>query len=394
MFLSASCSKVGCVPKKIMFNAAHAAEIIHDAAQYGFTVGPVKFDWATLKASRDAYIARLNKVYESNLDNQKVTHVEGFATFDGTPEEPKVRVGSSVYSADNIVIATGGEPNRLKIPGEEYIIDSDGFFELSTQPKKVAVIGAGYIAVELAGVFNGLGTDTTLFYREGRPLRSFDIMLSQTVSDSMGKSGIKMVPHSTPKEVVKEQNGTLTIHLQNGDKHEGFDVILSAVGRHPNVEQLNVEKVNVRLDKHGFVDVNEWQETSAPGKNIYAVGDVIAYPQLTPVAIATGRRLADRLYGGLPNAKMDFDNVPTVVFSHPPIGTCGMTEDQAICKYGKDNIKIYNSSFVNLWYGPFFGGGTGAKPVTKYKLITLLPDEKVIGLHCIGEGKVLFYCLV
>jgi glutathione reductase (NADPH) len=372
-----------------MFNASYTMEKLVEAKHYGFSLENIKFDWANLKASRDAYIARLNKIYESNLDSQKITHIEDHASFEGTPDDPKVRVGSTLYTADNIVIATGGMPNRLKIPGGEHIIDSDGFFELTTQPKKVALIGAGYIAVELAGVFNGLGTDTTLFFREGRTLRSFDIMLSQSVDQSMRKNGVKMVPHSSPKEIVKEKDGTLTMYTLNGDKHEGFDLILSAVGRHPNVKGLNLEKAGVQLDRQGFIAVDDWQVTTAPGKNIYAVGDVIAFPQLTPVAIATGRRLADRLFGGLPNARMDFDMVPTVVFSHPPIGTCGITEEKALCKYGADNIKIYNSSFVNLWYGPFYGGGVGDKPVTKYKLITLLPDEKVIGLHCIGDGSFL-----
>jgi len=378
-----TCVNVGCVPKKVMYNTAHVAEVIAEAKQFGFTIeGEVKFDWGYIKKARDTYITRLNRIYENNLDGQNIKRIQGYASF---VSKDTVRVGDELFKAKHILVAVGGAADLLGVPGDEYLIDSDGFFELTTQPKKVGVIGAGYIAVELAGVFHSLGTDTTLVVRGDKALRKFDTTISQYLHDSMVKSGLKVVGNGQVKDIVKESDGTLTLNTLSGEVLTGFDVLIRAIGRHPLTEALNLPSANVNVDSKGRIVVDEYQNTSSEG--VYALGDVCGKVELTPMAIAAGRRLSDRLFGNLPNAKADYTMVPTVVFSHPVIGTVGDTEVEAVEKYGKDNLKIYNSTFVNLWYGNYYGGAVGDKPYTKYKLICLLPDEKVVGLHAIGMGS-------
>jgi len=389
-----TCVNVGCVPKKVMFNASHVNEVLHEAKEFGFSVSDVSFNWSKLKAYRDRYISRLNGIYVSGLDKLNVTHIDGFASFID-PQTIKV-VGAdkekeTILRGKHILIAVGGAPNGLGVPGEELAIDSDGFFLLETQPKKAAVIGAGYIAVELAGVFNGLGTDTSLFVRGDKALRNFDAMLSTQLDANMKKAGIKINTESIIKELVKEADGTVTVHLESGLSFSGFDCVLSAIGRHPLVEALNLSSANVALTSDsdsgstGYIQVDDYQNTTQPG--VYALGDVCGKIELTPMAIAAGRRLADRLFGNQPNAKADYTNVPTVVFSHPVIGTCGLTEQEAEKEYGQENLKIYTSGFVNLWYGPYFEGGPGDKPISKYKLICEGPTQRVVGLHMIGMGS-------
>jgi glutathione reductase (NADPH) len=350
---------------------------------YRFNVGDVSFDWAKIKRSRDTYIARLNGIYESGLDKLNIKRVAGTAVF---VDEKTVHVeGVGHFTADHICIAVGGKPKKLGIPGSEHMIDSNGFFALETQPKKVAVIGAGYIAVELAGVFNGLGTDTSLFVRQSRALRTFDTMIVETLHQNMTKSGLKVQGGSVPKEVVKESDGSLTLHLENGESFSGFDCILEAIGREPVTHTLALENTGVTVNAQGFIETDAYQNTSQSG--VSALGDVCGKVELTPMAIAAGRRLGDRIHGGILGAKADYEFVPTVVFSHPVIGTCGYTEAEATEKYGAENLKIYNSSFVNLHYGIYFDGGVGDKPISKVKIICFGPDERVVGLHLIGMGS-------
>jgi len=377
-----TCVNVGCVPKKVMFNASHVMEAIHDAKHFGINVEGVSVDWTTLKRSRDRYIQRLNGIYDSGLEKLNITRMKGMASFVG---DKTLIVGDETIRAEKILVAVGGTPNKLPLPGAEYVIDSDGFFELETQPRKVAVLGAGYIAVELAGVFNGLGTDTTLFCRGDKVLRSFDPMLSDALVRTMSKNGPKLVPHSTAAEFRKEEDGTLTIMFTNGTSEGGFDCILTATGRSPLTPFLNLPAVNVATSETGYITVDDYQNTTNP--SIFALGDVTGRVELTPMAIAAGRRLADRLFGNIPDAKADYDNVPTVVFSHPTIGTCGLSEPDARAKYGHEQIKIYTSDFVNLFYGPFFGGEAGDKPVSKYKIICVGKEERVVGLHLFGLGS-------
>lgn len=393
-----TCVNVGCVPKKIMYNAAHVAETIDEATSFSFVGVPKpQFNWGKMKENRDRYIGRLNKIYEDGMDKLSVTRIKGYASFDkvvvgfddpnsGFDGSTTIRIGDKTVQAKHIVIAVGGAPNKLGVPGEELVIDSDGFFALSQQPKKAGVIGAGYIAVEIAGVFNGLGTDTSLFVRGDKALRQFDPMISEHLDKEMQKSGVNIHPQSAIKKITKEEDGTMSVHLINGKKVEGFDCLLAATGRHPATQGLDLEKAGVIVNKMtGYIEVDNFQNTAKP--NIYALGDVCGQVELTPMAVAAGRRLADRVFGGMPSARVSYENVPTVVFSHPVIGTCGLTEPQAAEIYGSHNLKIYTSSFVNLYYGIFFEGGPGDKAISKYKLICAGPEEKVVGLHMIGRAS-------
>ncbi|CAE7781664.1 gor [Symbiodinium microadriaticum] len=234
-------------------------------------------------------------------------------------------------------------------------------------------------------MFNGLGTDTSLFVRKHCALRTFDSMLSSFLDSSMKKAGINVQPGSVVKEVVKEKDGSLTLHLRNGQVHGGFDVILAATGRHPLTASLGLDAAGVATADSGHIVVDEYQNTNVSG--VYALGDVCGNVELTPMAIAAGRRLADRLFGNMPNAKAEYDLVPTVVFSHPVLGTIGLTEQEAREKYPESELKVYTSTFVNLYYGTFLQGEGGEKPLSKYKIICHGPEERVVGLHAIGMGS-------
>jgi len=265
------------------------------------------------------------------------------------------------------------------------IQNSDDFFTLETQPKKAAIIGAGYIAVEIAGVLNGLGTNTSLFVRQNLALRTFDSMISSFLDTCMKKAGIQIEGGSEIASAERAADNTITLHMKNGKTFTGFDFVMAAIGREPLTQSLQLDRVGVDTDFKGYITVDEYQNTSIPG--IYALGDVCGEVELTPMAIAAGRRLADRLFGEMPEAKADYSLVPTVVFSHPVIGTIGLTEEEARRTLGDDMIKVYNSTFVNLYYGCFFGGEAGDKPVTKYKLVCSGVNERVVGLHAIGMAS-------
>ena len=332
-----------------------------------------------MKSARDAYVTRLNGIYANNLKNSGVDMISGTAEFTG---ENSVSVnGRDTYTADKILIAVGGRPWSPNIPGVEHTITSDGFFALEQQPKKVAVIGGGYIGVELAGVFNALGSETHIFTRAPKVLKEFDSFIVEALMREMVKQNLMHHSGMQPSEFIKGSDGKVSIKMENGESHGPFDAVLMAVGRKPLVEPLSLDKAGVVLDKKGFIQVNEFQETST--SNIYALGDVCDLPQLTPTAIAGGRRLADRLFTTSDKSKADYTDVPTVVFSHPTIGTQGLTETQAIAKYGADKIKTYTSTFVNLWYGPWKMEPSD-KPKTAMKLVCLLPEERVIGIHLCG----------
>jgi glutathione reductase (NADPH) len=377
--MGGTCVNVGCVPKKVMFNAATVAEILHDAKQFGFDVTSYKFNWSQLKTARDAYIRRLNGIYIRNLANSNVTVINGMGALAG---DHAVTVGTDTYTAKHILIAVGGKPIMPTLPGIEHCIDSNGFFALETQPGSVGVVGGGYIGVELAGVFHALGTKTELITRGDRPLPTFDNLITTTLMNEMKKQGMTFHPNQSPAEIIKDSNGKLTIKTQSGDILGPYDQVLMATGRKANIDKLNLNAADVKLQKSGFIAVNEFQETSTAG--VLALGDACGSVQLTPMAIAAGRRLADRLFGNIAGAKADYTDVPTVVFSHPVIGTVGLTEAEAKTKYGDDKIKCYSSTFVNLWYGPW-SLEPDQKPKTVMKLVTLLPQEKILGIHMIGN---------
>ena len=379
--LGGTCVNVGCIPKKIMWCASHVNESIHHAAQFGIQVSSSQLHWKQLKEARDKFIVRLNGIYEKGLAGSKVEYLNGYATF-ASPNT--VQVGDKIFKASHIIVAVGGRPHfPSSVPGTEYCISSDGFFDLETQPSSVAVIGGGYIGVELAGVFQGLGTKTDLFTRGDKPLRGFDTYLRDNLMVEMKRQGLSYHPNEKIVSVTKETDGRLTLTTSSGP-HGPYDQILFATGRAPLTEGLNLSAAGVETDSQGRIVVDEFQNTNVPG--VYALGDVCGKVELTPMAIAAGRRLGDRLFGGKATAKADYEFVPTVVFSHPTIGTVGLTEDEAVQKYGKDNIKIYTSTAVNTYYGSW-SVAPEDKPKNYFKLVCLLPEERVVGLHALGMGS-------
>ncbi|MGF1835374.1 glutathione-disulfide reductase [Photobacterium sanguinicancri] len=373
--LGGTCVNVGCVPKKVMWHGAQIAEAMHlYAKDYGFDVDVKGFNWGKLVESREAYIGRIHQAYDNVLGNNKVEVINGFATF---IDAKTIEVNGEHYTADHILIAVGGEPTIPNIPGADHGIDSNGFFELTEQPKRTAVIGAGYIAVEIAGVLSALGTDTHLFVRKESPLRSFDPLIVETLVEVMNAEGPTLHTHSIPKEVVKEADGTFTMHFENGESHN-TDLIIWAIGRHPTTDKINLAATGVETTDRGYIKVDEYQQTNIAG--IYCVGDIMEGGiELTPVAVKAGRQLSERLFNGKTNAKMDYKLVPTVVFSHPPIGTIGLTEPEAIAQYGEDNVKVYKSGFTAMYTAV-----TAHRQPCKMKLVCAGPEETVVGLHGIG----------
>lgn len=371
-----TCVNVGCVPKKVMWYGAQVAETLHRyAGEYGFDVTINKFDFATLKANRQAYIDRIRGSYERGFDSNGVERVYEYARF---VDPHTVEVAGERYTAPHILIATGGHALYPNIPGSEYGITSDGFFELDEVPKRTAVIGAGYIAVEVAGVLNALGSDTHLFVRKDRPLRTFDKDIVDVLVDEMAKSGPTLHTHANATEVVKNADDSLTISFDNGETIT-VDCLIWAIGRTANTSGFGLEKTGVKLTEKGTIYSDEFENTSVPG--IYALGDVTGKLDLTPVAVKAGRQLSERLFNNKADAKLDYTDVATVVFSHPVIGSVGLTEEKAIAKYGVENIKVYKSSFTPMYTAL----GDNRQPSTM-KLVTLGDDEKIIGLHGIGYG--------
>ncbi len=373
--LGGTCVNVGCVPKKVMWYGAQVAEALYlYAKDYGFDVSVNKFNWQTLVDSREAYIERIHGAYDRGLAARGVTLVNGYGKFVGNRT---IEVNGERYTADHILIATGGAPAIPDIPGAGYGIDSDGFFALTEQPERVAVVGAGYIAVELAGVLHGLGSETHLFVRKHLPLRNFDPMLSEALAEAMETEGPSLHTHSVPSRVDKNADGSLTLRLENGESYQ-VDCLIWAIGRHPSTDNIGLEHTGVERDERGYIITDDRQNTSAKG--IYCVGDIMQRGiELTPVAVKAGRLLSERLFNSMTDAKMDYTNVPTVVFSHPPVGTMGLTEPQAIEQYGSENVKVYTSAFTSMYTAV-----TAHRQPCKMKLVCAGENEKVVGIHGIG----------
>ncbi len=372
--LGGTCVNVGCVPKKVMWYAASHAHHFAHAADYGFDVTLNGHDWSAVKERRDAYVLRLNKIYENLLDNSKVDYLAGSARF---VDAHTVAVGDKEYSADRIVIATGGRPSVPDIPGAELGITSDGFFELEDRPQTVMVVGSGYVAVELAGVFNGLGSGTQVLVRKDGVVRSFDAMLGSELLQAMREDGINVETKVIPAS-LEETDAGVVLHAEDGRSFGPVDCVLWAIGREPNTTGLELEKSGVATGKWGTIPVDDYQQTNV--EHIFALGDVTGRPALTPVAIAAGRRLADRLYGGMEGRHLDYKVIPTVIFSHPPMGTVGLTEAEARDEHG-DAVKVYSTGFTNMYYA--LGE---SKQRSAMKLITVGEEERVVGCHVIGEG--------
>ncbi len=373
--LGGTCVNRGCVPKKVMWFAAEIARCLSDAPAYGFAAAPAACDFAVLRARRDEYVHGINGWYRTYLADSDIDLLAGAARF---IDPHTVEVGGERYHAGRVVIATGGEPAVPDLPGAELGITSDGFFEMESLPRRVAVVGAGYIAVELAGILNALGSDVTLLLRREQFLRSFDAMLRETLMEEMVNSGVSVVPKSQAASIRAAADGTLDLVCADGGILPGLDRLIWAIGRRPNIAGLGLEAAGVALDEHGFIPVDDFQNTNVPG--VYAVGDITGRAALTPVAIAAGRRLADRLFGGKPDRRLSYEDIPTVVFSHPPIGTVGLTEEQARATHG-DAVKVYQSCFKPMYYAPMEAGHHACM-----KLVTVGAHEKIVGCHIIGPG--------
>lgn len=389
--LGGTCVNVGCVPKKVMWNTASIQEALTHAPSYGFKGADqeelkTSWSWQAIKEKRDAYIQRLNGIYAANLTKSNVDFFFGHAKL-VSANQVDVFEGDDVTESlegSHILVATGGFPLLPDIEGAELGITSDEFFELETQPKKVALVGAGYIAVELAGIFHTLGSDVTLFTRTKRILQTFDSLLSDTLLFQMKTIGIHHVRNSLSEKLEKVGDKYVLHYLDKSSKvikTEEFDLVLWAIGRGPNSRNLGLEDLGISMDDFGHIMVDEYQNTNVAG--IYALGDVVGKAQLTPVAIAAGRRLANRLFGPehMRQDKLDYSNIPSVIFSHPPIGSVGLTEKQAIEQYGESNVKAYVSRFVNMYFAPL-----EEKEPTAMKLVVTGEEEKVVGVHIIGRG--------
>ncbi|WP_413789415.1 glutathione-disulfide reductase [Gallibacterium faecale] len=375
-YLGGTCVNVGCVPKKVMWYGAQIAEAINlYAPDYGFDVTVNRFDFAKLRESREAYIDRIHQSYERVLGNNKVGVIRGFAKF---VDANTVEVNGELIKAKHILIATGGRPSHPNIEGAEYGIDSDGVFALTELPKRVAVVGAGYIAVELAGVLHNLGVETHLFVRKHAPLRNFDPLIVDTLVEVINNEGPTLHTQAIPQKVVKNADGSLTLFLEDG-RSQTVDCLVWAIGRVPMTDKLNLEAAGVKTNSKGFIEVDKYQNTNVKG--IYAVGDNTGAVELTPVAVAAGRRLSERLFNNKPTEHLDYNLIPTVVFSHPPIGTVGLTEPQAIEQYGAEHVKVYKSTFTSMYTAV-----TQHRQPCRMKLVCVGDDEKIVGLHGIGFG--------
>ncbi|MGQ0578367.1 MAG: glutathione-disulfide reductase [Betaproteobacteria bacterium] len=373
--LGGTCVNVGCVPKKIMWNGASVAHAIADAADYGFSVRSVEFDWTLLKRNRDRYVADMNGRYERTLTGNGVEIVRGFARFVGLKA---VEVNGEILTAEHIVIAVGGRPIVPDIPGADLGITSDGFFELEARPNKVAIVGAGYVSLEFAGVLRALGAEVTMILRRDHLLHGFDAMLRDNLMAQMQADGVRMVTRALVTRVGKA-SGAIRIECGNGHAVEGLDTLIWAVGRRSNADKLDLDRTGLKVNDTGDIGTDAYQSTNVAG--IYAIGDITGQFGLTPVAIAAGRRLADRVFGEMTGRRLDYENIPTVLFSHPPIGTVGLTEEAASQKFGAAAVKIYETGFT-----PMVHAFTHRKVKCAMKLVVAGPEEKVVGVHIFGTG--------
>ncbi|EPR63901.1 NADPH-glutathione reductase [Toxoplasma gondii GT1] len=449
--IGGTCVNLGCMPKKVMWLASHLGASFDAMPYYGFAVpndeentrnsaskaeskkfsagGRLAFSWERLRESRDAYVSRLRDTFARLLKEANVTVYRGVgrldASFDrtgksGNSSAQRCRPRHAVLiqtvegkvqrvTANHVLIATGTRRQVLDIPGAEFAISSDGFFQIQHLPRRVALIGAGYVSAELGGILRHLGVDVSIFMRSQRQLKRFDKEAVESLEATQRASGIQLYKGVNAVEIsISKADGTklsasytfhdqtetsyhledslLTVHLDNGDAHHGFDHVIMAVNPAPAIEDLGLEEAGVDIDVNngGFIKVDAFQNTSIPG--IYAVGDVVGKAMLAPVAVAAGRLLADRLFGGRSEARLDLSVVPTVVFSHPALGAVGMTEEDAKSLYGEENINVYTSTFIDSFYAAW-SMPPSAKPKSFVKMVCLkTANDKVLGLHLVGRN--------
>lgn len=370
--LGGTCVNVGCVPKKITWHAAQIVDFSHLAGDYGFTELNPQLDYTQFANRRDAFISKLNGIYQQGLDNANVTLVNGYAKF---VDNQTITVGETHYTAEHIIIAVGGESIIPDIEGAELGVDSDDFFAWRELPRSIAIVGAGYIAVELAGVLNALGVETHLIVRKKRFLKQVDDDINQVLTEQMQKDGVH-IHFETQITAVNEMNDAMSLTLNTGETLS-TEQLLWAIGRSPMTDAIGLQTTNVKQHANGNIVIDEQQNTTQSG--IYAIGDITGQPTLTPAAIEAGRQLAERLFNGKSDAKADFTYVPTVIFSHPAIATVGLTEAAAIEQYGTA-VKVYRSTF-----NPLLRSMTENKVPTMMKMVCVGDDEQVVGLHLIGD---------
>ncbi|MCD5990749.1 glutathione-disulfide reductase [Pseudomonas phytophila] len=370
-YLGGTCVNVGCVPKKLLVYGAHYAEDFEQAKSFGWTTGEPGFDWQTLIANKDRQIQHLNGIYRNLLVNSGVTLLEGHATLKGPHE---VEVNGQSYTAEHILIAVGGWPQVPDIPGREHAITSNEAFHLNQLPKRIVVVGGGYIAVEFASIFHGLGADTTLMYRGEMFLRGFDGSVRTHLHEELTKRGMDVRFNADIERIEKQADGSLQLLLKNGEQ-VNTDCVFYATGRRPMLDNLGLEHVNVKLDEKGFVEVDENYQSSEP--SILAIGDVIGRVQLTPVALAEGMAVARRLFKPEDYRAVEYTHIPTAVFSLPNIGTVGLTEEDA--RKAGHEVRIFESSFR-----PMKLTLTENQERTLMKLVVDAKTDKVLGCHMVG----------
>ena len=373
--LGGTCVNLGCVPKKAMWLAAEMAQRSALAAQMGFNLAAPVLDWPEFIVHRQRYIGGIHASYRKRLDEARVVEVQSHGRLVDA-HTVQCEDGTRI-SAGRILIATGGRPRRPAIPGVELGIDSDGFFNLCAAPARTAIVGAGYVGIELAGVLQALGSLVEIFARGSCLLQGFERELTTALEDNGRQRGLQYHFGFDLASVERAAGDGVVLVSAQGQRSERFDSLILATGRIPNTGDMGLEQVGVHTDAHGFVQVDGKQDTNVDG--ISAVGDVTGQLALTPVAIAAARRLMDRLFGGKPEARLDYDKIATVVFSHPPLGSVGLTEAQARERHG-DAVTVYRSHFR-----PMLHALADSPQRSLFKLVCVGPEQHVVGLHLLGE---------
>lgn len=380
--LGGTCVNRGCVPKKYFWNAAHIAETLHYAEAHGFQASSPSFEFRRFSELVRAQVRRLNGIYEANLEREGVTLVRGFGRL---LEAGRVIVKGREYRGKHVLLAPGGRPRRPRgVIGEGLGLTSDDFFLLEEQPKRVLIVGGGYIAVEFASVLGSLGSEVTLMVRRDRVLGEFDDSISQGLTTELSQR-MHLLTYTNVTKIERRSDGAIV--SMDGARGPGemgpFDAVFWAIGRDPNTDRVGpedggLESLGVRLDETGAIVTDPYENTTLGG--VYAVGDVTGKFALTPVAIAAGRKLADRLFGGQPDAHLDYALVPTVLFSHPPVGTVGLSEACAVERF-PGQVKVYSARFTDSYYS-----FADPKPQTSMKLVCVGEEERVVGLHVLGRS--------
>uniref|UniRef100_A0AC34FMK1 Glutathione reductase n=1 Tax=Panagrolaimus sp. ES5 TaxID=591445 RepID=A0AC34FMK1_9BILA len=374
--LGGICVNVGCIPSKLMYHCANFTEFIRDSSDYGFDISYNGFNFTKFKKSCYAYVQQLNESCKEDLKNSKIEIINGFGTFDN---DGTVVVDGQKYKGKHTLIVVGGKPKLPDvISGVEFGINCDQFFRLQNLPKKSVVIGAGPIALEIAGVLAAFGSETHMLIRHEHVLRKFDSTLMKAATKSVQNGPIKLHKNTNVEKIEKNFDGTLKIFIKEGLIFDDVNVLIWAIGRSPSTKSLNLEKIGVETNSDGYIIVDEFQQTSASG--IFALGDVCG--ETLSLSHLRGRRLAHRLFN---SAKTNFNNcflhASTVISSHPPIGSLGLTESEAIEKYGKEKVTIYKTKFIPLYFAI-----TTFKEPCLMKLICVGEEEKIVGIHVIGRG--------